>query len=226
MKDRIIRAAAIIILNFGLLVPCLSLTQIASAPKGNCTLISEETGTFSEIETEEKITEVTTVKLSEKLTEKEIIIITTQQFTTSSAQKSKEVTVTEMVTEKTTAAPTTEYITEIELEVEETDPPTQTKSSYGTPLGRMYITGYTAEEGFPEGSATASGYGVRSGYCALNNSQRQSLGLRYGDQIYVEGLGTYTIMDCGCGWGVVDIWVYSNAEAYAMTGYYDVYIVQ
>jgi len=34
----------------------------------------------------------------------------------------------------------------------------------------MYITGYTAEEGFPEGSATASGYGVRSGYCALNNS--------------------------------------------------------
>jgi len=32
-------------------------------------------------------------------------------------------------------------------------------------------------------------------------------------------------MDCGCGWGVVDIWVYSNAEAYAMTGYYDVYIV-
>lgn len=90
-------------------------------------------------------------------------------------------------------------------------------------IGTMWITGYTAEEGFPEGSATASGYGVRPGYCAMNAEQRRSLGISYGDYIYVEGLGTYTVMDCGCGWGVVDIWVYSNAEAYAMTGYYDVY---
>lgn len=90
-------------------------------------------------------------------------------------------------------------------------------------IGTMYVTGYTAEEGFPEGSATASGYGVRPGYCAMNDSQRQALGIRYGDRIYVEGLGTYTVMDCGCGWGVVDIWVYTDAEAYAITGNYAVY---
>lgn len=90
-------------------------------------------------------------------------------------------------------------------------------------IGRMYVTGYTAEEGFPLYSATSSGYGVRPGYCAMNSDQRRALGISYGDQIYVEGLGTYTVMDCGCSWGVVDIWLYTNAEAYAITGYYNVY---
>lgn len=91
-------------------------------------------------------------------------------------------------------------------------------------IGTMWITGYTAGEGFPEGSATASGYGVRSGYCAMNDSQRRSLGISYGDRIYVDGLGTYTVMDSGCGWGVVDIWVQTNAEAYRITGYREVYL--
>lgn len=228
MKNKIIKAVAIIILSFGFLVPCLSITQIVSAPTGNCSLISEETGTFSEIETEEKTTEVATTKLSEKLIKKEILLTTVKETTFSSELKSKEVTVTEMATEKVTTPPTTEPKTEVkqtEPPVQVTEPPVQSTNTTGSYLGTMYITGYTAEEGFPEGSATASGYGVRSGYCALNDSQRRSLGLSYGDKIYVEGLGTYTIMDCGCGWGVVDIWVYSNAEAYAMTGYYDVYIV-
>lgn len=101
--------------------------------------------------------------------------------------------------------------------------PVTERHDYGY-LGTFYITGYTAEEGFSEGSATASGYGVRSGYCAMNDSQRRSLGISYGDQIYVAGLGTYTVMDCGCGWGTVDIWFYTNAEAYSITGYREVYI--
>ena len=96
-------------------------------------------------------------------------------------------------------------------------------NSVGGYIGRMYVTGYTAEEGFPLYSATSSGYGVRPGYCAMNSEQRRVLGISYGDQIYVEGLGTYTVMDCGCSWGVVDIWLYTNAEAYAITGYYNVY---
>lgn len=92
-------------------------------------------------------------------------------------------------------------------------------------IGTFCITGYTAEEGFQEGSDTASGYGVRPGYCAMNAEQRRSLGISYGDQIYVKGLGTYTVMDSGCGWGVVDIWVYTDAEAYSITGNYDVYLI-
>ena len=127
---------------------------------------------------------------------------------------------------------TIEGTVEYQEETEETEAETPStyqneeetyQEDYSGYIGRMYVTGYTAEEGFPLYSATSSGYGVRPGYCALNNSQRQALGISYGDQIYVEGLGTYTVMDCGCSWGVVDIWLYTNAEAYAITGYYDVY---
>lgn len=115
----------------------------------------------------------------------------------------------------------TETDAEVVAENETTE--TQTASSFDGYIGRMYVTGYTAEEGFPLYSATSSGYGVRPGYCAMNSDQRRALGISYGDQIYVEGLGTYTVMDCGCSWGVVDIWLYTNAEAYAITGYYNVY---
>lgn len=96
-------------------------------------------------------------------------------------------------------------------------------NSFDGYIGRMYVTGYTAEEGFYEGSPTASGVGAGPGTCAMNNSQRRSLGIKYGDRVYVEGLGTYTVTNCGCDWGVVDIWLYTNAEAYAITGYYNVY---
>lgn len=90
-------------------------------------------------------------------------------------------------------------------------------------LGKFYITGYTAEEGFAEGSATASGIGCRPGICAMNNQQRKELGIKYGDSIFIEGLGIYQVQDCGCAYGVIDIWCYKNAEAYALTGFYEVY---
>lgn len=106
----------------------------------------------------------------------------------------------------------------------DTEAVTEQEQSDATYLGTFWITGYTAEEGFPEGSATASGCGVRPGYCAMNADHRWSLGIRYGDQIYVEGMGTYTVMDSGCDWGVVDIWVYSNAEAYNITGFREVWL--
>lgn len=131
-----------------------------------------------------------------------------------------------VATTATTLSPTTEPETTTEPVSETytlTEPVTE-RHNDGY-IGTFWITGYTAEEGFPEGSATASGYGVRPGYCALNADQRRSIGIRYGDQIYVDGLGTYTVMDCGCGWGVVDIWVYTNAEAYSITGSYDIYLV-
>lgn len=126
-----------------------------------------------------------------------------------------EQTETEIITIKTTQGnPMTATATE-QIEVE---------SNTYTLKRRMYITGYTAEEGFYEGSATASGLGCRPGICALNNAQRVELGIKYGDTIFIEGLGAYTVADCGCGYDVVDIWVYSDAEAYRITGYYDVWL--
>ncbi len=127
-------------------------------------------------------------------------------------------------TAATTLPPTTEPETEPVSETYTLTEPV-TESHNDGYIGTFWITGYTAEEGFYEGSPTASGYGVRPGYCALNADQRRSLGISYGDQIYVEWLGTYTVMDSGCNWDVVDIWVYTNAEAYTITGSYDVYLV-
>lgn len=136
---------------------------------------------------------------------------TTTEPVTTTVQETTTETVTETTTETTTT--TTTVTTTLNSLAEQ-------GKDY---LGRFYITGYTAEEGFPRGSATASGAGVREGYCALNDSQRKALGIKYGDYIYVEGLGKYQVMDCGCRSGVVDIWVPTNAEAFAMTGYYEVY---
>lgn len=93
-------------------------------------------------------------------------------------------------------------------------------------IGKMKITGYTHEEGFKYGQVTASGIGCREGICALNNTRRKELGIKYGDSIYIKGLGTYQVYDCGCSYNTVDIWFWTNKEAYAITGYYEVYIVK
>ena len=149
-----------------------------------------------------------------------------QRIKTTAEETTETTTVT--VTEETTTEPITETTTETTtVQVTETTTVTTTLNSLAEQgkdyLGRFYVTGYTAEEGFPRGSATASGAGVREGYCALNDSQRKALGIKYGEYIYVEGLGKYQVMDCGCRSGVVDIWVPTNAEAYSITGYYEVY---
>lgn len=94
------------------------------------------------------------------------------------------------------------------------------------PLGSFLITGYTAEAGFPEGQATHSGYPVGPGVCAMNYWQRITLGIEWGEQLEIVGLGTFTVYDSGCPYGVVDVWVPTNAEAYAMTAYYDVYLLR
>ncbi len=118
-----------------------------------------------------------------------------------------------------------------QAEVKEVEPETETtrqnSSNHGAYIGKFKITGYTAEEGFYYGKQTASydthGYTCKPGICAMNSQRRRDLGLNYGDQIYIEGLGTYTVADCGCNYNVVDIWVYTDAEAANLTSYRDVY---
>ena len=87
----------------------------------------------------------------------------------------------------------------------------------------FFVTGYTAEEGFEEGDIGASGYPVGPGVCAMIYSQMLSLGLNWGDVIKIDGLGTYMIADTGYDWGVIDVWFYTNAEAYQVTDYYAVH---
>ena len=109
-----------------------------------------------------------------------------------------------------------------EPEIPATDPP-QTTDGY---LGTFLITGYTAEAGFPVGQATHSGAPVGPGVCAMNYWQRIGLGIEWGTEIYIEGIGTFTVLDSGCEWGVVDVWVPTNEEAFNMTAYHNVYLLR
>lgn len=47
----------------------------------------------------------------------------------------------------------------------------------------------------------------------------------FGTRIYIEGLGEYVVEDRGVGRGVVDVYCNTHAECYALTGYYNVYII-
>ena len=124
---------------------------------------------------------------------------------------------------------TVETVTkESEKEVEETTKTEITEQPIqGNYMGRFWITGYTDEEGFYYGKQTASydthGFTCKPGICAMNTSRRKELGLKWGDQIYVEGIGTLIVADCGCSYNTVDVWVYTDAEADSITGYRDVY---
>jgi hypothetical protein len=88
-------------------------------------------------------------------------------------------------------------------------------------LGNFRITGYVAT-----GCKTASGTWPAAGRTiAMNKSQMNSLGLEYGDQIRVDGLGTYTLEDCGCKSGRIDVFCNSVKECYALPSYLDAYLV-
>ena len=157
--------------------------------------------------------------------------ITTSIDTTTTVTSPPETTarVTTAVTtntpQETTVAPvTTEPVTTIQ-DSEISDPLPATTTNNKQFIGYMKVTGYTAEEGFYAGKLTASGHPCEDGICAMNNTRRKELGIKYGDQIYIEGLGTYTVYDCGCSYNTIDIWLRTNREAYAITGHYNIYRV-
>lgn len=143
----------------------------------------------------------------------EDIIETTTETTT-------EETTTETTTKPTTTKPTTKKETTTIKELGLYDE----KHDY-IYLGNFKITGYTAEEGFSYGSKTASGTGCRPGICAMNRHEMKELGISYGDYIYVDGIGEFRVEDCTADWinNTVDIWVYTNEEAYQLTSHQDIY---
>jgi len=110
------------------------------------------------------------------------------------------------------SSPVTEVttVTETEPVVEETQKQDMTY------LGNLKITGYVAT-----GNPTASGQYPYVGGVAMS----RSYGLPWGTTIYIDGLGYYTVNDCGCSYGVVDIFCNSISECYDLTSYHDVYIV-
>ncbi|MGN0574578.1 MAG: hypothetical protein ACI4J2_00985 [Ruminococcus sp.] len=87
-------------------------------------------------------------------------------------------------------------------------------------LGSLRITGYVST-----GSPTASGEMPYVGGVAVNSSFMSDYGLEYGDTVYIDGMGWYTLNDTGCQYGVVDVFCGTTEECYAITSYADVYYV-
>lgn len=94
--------------------------------------------------------------------------------------------------------------------------PVESEECSMTYLGNLKITGYVAT-----GNPTASGCYPYVGGVAMS----RSYGLPWGTTIYIDGLGYYTLNDCGCSYGVVDVFCDSISECYDLTSWRDVYIV-
>lgn len=118
--------------------------------------------------------------------------------------------VTEVVFEEPTSE--TEEVIEEEQPIEEEIPSTENM----TYLGNLRITGYVAT-----GNPTASGPYPYVGGVAMSSSY----GLPWGTKIYIEGLGTFELFDCGCDYGIVDVFRNSIPECYALIPYADVYVI-
>ena len=93
-----------------------------------------------------------------------------------------------------------------------------------TYLGSYYVTGYDQCAqccGKWAGGPTASGV-----MPTVNHTVAMCKDFPFGTVIYIDGLGYYTVEDRGVGKGCVDVFVNNHSEAYALTGYRDVYIVE
>ena len=94
--------------------------------------------------------------------------------------------------------------------------PTSSAPSLDGYLGTYRCTGYVAT-----GNACASGVMPESGVTIASNS------LPMGTRVYIEGIGERVVQDTGgMGNGVIDVFVDSTSEAYALTGDYEVYIIE
>ena len=91
-------------------------------------------------------------------------------------------------------------------------------------LGNYYITGYcmfdASENGGRSDGLTASGVVGQPWHTVAMK------GIDFGTEIYIDGLGFFVVEDRGVGLECVDVAVNSTSEAYALTGYSDVYIVK
>lgn len=94
--------------------------------------------------------------------------------------------------------------------------PVESSSVEGGYLGSFKCTGYVAT-----GNTCANGNYPTSGYTIASNS------LPMGTRVYIEGIGERVVEDTGgMGSGVIDVFVDSTSEAYALTGDYEVYIIE
>lgn len=89
-------------------------------------------------------------------------------------------------------------------------------------LGTYWVTGYDPYCAHCCGKSdgiTASGTEAVTGYTVSMKD------IPFGTVIYIDGLGTFEVQDRGVGAGVIDVACDSHAACYAITGNYEVWVV-
>ena len=94
-----------------------------------------------------------------------------------------------------------------------------------TYLGKFYITGYdicVSCCGKTDGVTSSGDLAV------VGQTIATSSNFAFGTKLYIEGLGTYTVQDRGgaINGNKIDVLCNNHEECYAITGYYDVYLVE
>lgn len=206
----------VIVVIVSLLLIALCLIWISTIPEGTngiLTATKTDATDTDATETDAKVTYIERYNL-EPMTwnevEEEEVYIPSPVL---SERKEPEIEV-EIVTTETITEETTEGITE-EVYEEPVEEPIQesTGMSY---LGTYYITGYVAT-----GNPCSNGNYPTAGYTVASNT------IPMGTTIWIDGLGTRVVEDTGGMAGnVIDVFVGSVDEAYAITGNYEVYIYE
>lgn len=131
----------------------------------------------------------------------------------------------EKVEEPSTTIIVKEVPTEVKQAYVEITEPKTTKSERIS-IGTFKVTGYVATCEHCCGKSdgiTASGAKAKiDRTVAMNRADMRALGIEYGDEIYIEGIGERIVEDTGCKQGVLDIVCASHEDCYKITGYYDV----
>lgn len=95
-----------------------------------------------------------------------------------------------------------------------------------TYIGNFYITGYDPFCGHCCGKAHPDGVTASGAVAEYDHTVAMCKDYPFGTQIYIDGLGYYTVEDRGVGRGCVDVACDGHAACYAVTSHRDVYLVE
>lgn len=92
-------------------------------------------------------------------------------------------------------------------------------------LGEYYITGYDI---CYECCGKIDGITASGAYATVGRTIAASREFPFGTKLYIDGIGVRVVEDRGgaIGGGRIDVLCNNHSECYAITGYYDVYIIE
>lgn len=90
-------------------------------------------------------------------------------------------------------------------------------------VGRYKVTGY---DSCAMCNGNSSGLSAMGTELTVGRTVAAGGQFAFGTRIYIDGIGYRMVEDRGCASNVIDVLCNNHSECYAITGYYDVYVVE